>query len=224
MMVDKGWDKGVAIVTADGYYGTGWWIDRNTMVTAAHVVEYKYKTVRVIHGYFETTGRVVSIDQKRDIAIIKTQSMPKDAYIFAIDKRVEKTETVYAIGYPYELMQLERDVYSLSANPRIAKGTISWISPDIGIAEITVSVDAGNSGGPVVNENGEVVGLVTFALKGRAATLYFITLSKELEGNVNYRVGLGLSHEQREMLKSIALGIFISVFTTFLVLYGFRKR
>ncbi len=186
LMHNNGWDNGVAIVTANGLYGTGWWVDRNVIVTAGHVVEYQVRrVVTVIHGNFETTGTVIKVDRRRDVAIIRTESMPPNAHIFPLAHELRKTETIYVIGYPFELLQLEHNIAKLTENPRIAEGTIAWIDTDNGIAEITAHTDAGNSGGPVVNQNGEVVGLVSFALIGRASTLYFITISPEITHVLN---------------------------------------
>ncbi len=186
LMHNNGWDDGVAIVTANGLYGTGWWVGRNVMITAGHVVEYhEGRVVTVIHGNFETTGTVIKVDRRRDIAIIRTESMPPNAHIFPLARELRKTETIYVIGYPFELVQLEHDIHRLTTNPRVAEGTIAWIDTDDGIAEITAHTDAGNSGGPVVNQNGEVVGLVSFALIGRASTLYFITISPEITHVLN---------------------------------------
>ncbi len=186
LMRNNNWDDGVAIVTANGLYGTGWWVGRNIMVTAGHVVEYEEgRVVTIIHGNFQTTGTVIKVDRRRDVAIIRTEDTPANAHIFPLARRLQKTETIYVIGYPFELVQLEHNIARLTENPRIAEGTIAWIDTDNGIAEITAHTDAGNSGGPVVNQNGEVVGLVSFALIGRASTLYFITISPEIKDVLN---------------------------------------
>jgi len=223
LLVNKGWDKGVAIVTKDGIYGTGWWVSKDVMITAAHVVEYKYKTVDIIHGSYHSTGKVIHIDKRRDIAVIKVNKPMNCAFIFKLAKKIRKTETIYVIGYPYELVQIQSDVKKLSANPRIAKGTISWIDIDHGIAEITAHTDAGNSGGPVVNQDGEVVGLVTFAIIGRAATLYFITISPEVQevlnkAGVEYKQELGVSYDTKQTIKYSLIGAGFAVFI--LVLFG----
>lgn len=184
-MKANSWDKGVTIVTADGLYGTGWWISKDTMVTAAHVVEFRYKAVDIIKGSYRSKENVVYLGKNRDIAIIKIRNPPDGVFVFRLAKKLKKTETIYVIGYPYELLQLQPDVEKLSNNPRCAKGTISWIDVDKGIAEITAHTDAGNSGGPVVNAGGEVVGIVTFAIIGKASTLYFITINSEIQEILN---------------------------------------
>jgi len=231
LMKTKGWDKGVAIVTADGLYGTGWWISKDVIVTAGHVVEFKYKTVDIIKGSYHGKGNTIYIDKKRDIAVIKVQNPPNedDIFVFRLAKKLKKTETIYVIGYPYELLQIQSDVKKLSDNPRIARGTISWIDTEHGLAEITAHTDAGNSGGPVVNADGEVVGLVTFAIIGKASTLYFITISPEVKEVLNsagvpYRQELGVSHETKQMLKYGLIGGFIAFLFVMVILSVNKNR
>ena len=216
VMMAKSWDRGVVIVTADGLYGTGWFISKDTIITAGHVVEFKYKTVDVVHGSYHSKGNVIYIDKKRDIAVIRVKEIADDVFIFRLAKKLKKTETIYVIGYPYELLQIQSDVKMLSANPRCAKGTISWIDVKHGIAEITAHTDAGNSGGPVVNEDGEVVGLVTFAIIGRASTLYFITIHNEVEDVLNhvgvpYKEEFGISYETKQTIKYSLFGAIIVI-------------
>jgi len=229
LMRNNNWDRGVAIVTANGLYGTGWWVGDHIMVTAGHVVEYEQgRTVTIIHGSFETTGTVIKVDRRRDVAIIRTADMPRDAHIFPLATSIRKTEVIYVIGYPFELLQLERDIRRLTENPRIAQGTIAWIDENNGLAEITAHTDAGNSGGPVVDRDGNVVGLVSFALIGRASTLYFITVSPEIQhvlNQVNVTPEFGhISTETRNYIKYALIGGGTALITSLTVIYAVGRR
>lgn len=168
------WSDGVAIVVYGGQYGTGWWVAENTLVTAAHVVAWtENATVQVVRGDWSTTGFVVYVDRKTDIAVVKTESTPPGAYVFPVASRVEELKTLYVIGYPYEIVQLAGDLGKASEDPRVAEGFAAWYNRDYHLIEFQATTDAGNSGGPVVYANGAVAGLVSFALSGKAGTLYF---------------------------------------------------
>jgi len=125
---------------------------------------------------------VVFLDKEKDIAVIVTDSEPEEVVYLRICDKVEKGQEIIAIGYPMEVLQLTGSVEKASVSPRAAFGEISWVDPTKPwIAEIHVIVDAGNSGGPVVDADHLcVVGLVTFALPGKVANMYYITNVKAL--------------------------------------------
>jgi len=178
------WDKGVVIVLnhRDREYGTGWFIDPRYVVTAKHVVgDAANDQIEIVKGDFRTHARVVAIDSQHDIAILELDQPYRDAHVFPLKARPEKGETIYVIGFPYELAILQGyDWKRISMNPRAAAGTASWYDQHRMLIEIGTYTDAGNSGGPVVDENGNAIGLITFALEGRAATLYFATSAEKV--------------------------------------------
>ena len=211
LMYNNQWDKGVGIVLYQSrQYGTGWWIDReeHILVTAAHVVSYNAEAtqadINIIRGEFITRGRVIYLDRTSDIAIIQTEDIPEDAYIFSIARSVEKGENIIVIGYPYELLQVyANDLYRMSMNPRASFGQITWIEEPYRMAEIGTYTDAGNSGGPIVNERGAVVGLVTFALAGRSATLYFMTTTHAIREALD-RAGVQYTLAPESMAEAVS--------------------
>ncbi len=172
-----GWDKGVVVVLdlVHGQYGTGWLISPKYVVTAAHVTRNQMIQVTVVKGDKEVDGVVVAVDTKNDVEIIRL-SEPINGHVFPLRPTVRKGETIYVMGFPFELAQLQGyDWKRISANPRVARGLATWVDNYKGLVELGTYVDAGNSGGPVIDDNGDVVGLVTFALPGEAATMYFAT-------------------------------------------------
>ncbi len=168
------WSNGVVIVLFGSQYGTGWWVAKNYVVTAAHVVNYQNGTlVQLIRGDWKASGQVVCVDSKLDVAVIKTDRMPVFAHVFPVASRVEKLQQLFVIGYPFELVQISKSLEAASSDPRIAEGFAAWYKPEYHLIEFQAETDAGNSGGPVVYANGAVAGLVSFALIGKAGVLYF---------------------------------------------------
>ena len=75
---NEDWDYGVVVVLYGSQYGTGFWVSKGWVVTAAHVVNFQsYGKVLLIHGDFEASGTVVYVDQVHDVAVIKADSTPE---------------------------------------------------------------------------------------------------------------------------------------------------
>jgi len=91
----------------------------------------------------------------------------------------QPTSTIYIIGYPFELLQVLGDLRTLSENPRVLESRLTWSAS--GLIELGGITDAGNSGGPVLDYYGNVIGVVSFALRGEAGTLYFATSAGNLK-------------------------------------------
>ncbi len=179
VLYDKQLDRSVAVVLYDKQYGTGWWIADTYLVTAAHVVENNPSaSVVVTHGSYTSTGMVVALDKKADIAVISVNTPMPDARVLPLCTSVEKGQEVLVVGYPYEMVIVAGGIKKASNNPRAAFGTIAWVGSGDKkwLAEVQATTDQGNSGGPVIDADSDCsVGLVTFALKGNAGVLYYLT-------------------------------------------------
>jgi len=174
-------DKSVVVVIHGAYYGTGWWVSKSYVITAAHVVGYASGiTVELLHGTWRSSGIVIGVDRKHDIAVIRVANPMPGAKILAIANEVRKGMEIIVIGYPNELYKLTGSIEVMSNNPRASFGHIDWVDSERGIFEIGAKTDTGNSGGPVLERNSlAVVGLVSFALPGDVAPwMYYATLSK----------------------------------------------
>jgi len=174
-LYSSSWDKGVVVVLYGTQYGTAWWINENHLVTAAHVVNYQsHITVTIMHGDYTGKATVIYVDQVHDIAILRADSRPASQYIFKLSTRgPEKGDTIFVIGYPFELYKIVGDLQKMSANPRVTQGVVAWVYPEKYLFEFSAATDSGNSGGPIVDAYGNVIGLVSFAMSGEAATLYY---------------------------------------------------
>ena len=144
--------QGVVSILAGSTLGSGVLITRDGyLLTNQHVTgRAKTVTVRWPDGS-ETPGEVVRTDKRRDVALVKTE--PPKLRPLAIRRRpVTLAETVYAIGTPRETDfagTLTRGV--VSTVQRVIDGQ-AYIQSDVAITH-------GNSGGPLLDEKGAVVGL-----------------------------------------------------------------
>jgi len=175
LMYSQDWNNGVVIVLLGEQYGTGWWVNDWYVVTAAHVVNYEsHITVTLMHGDWISKGQVIFVDRVHDVAIIRAESKPTEQYIFKLSARSpQKGMSVYIIGYPFEIYKIIGDLQKVSSNPRVTLGIVAWVDNAKELFEFSAATDAGNSGGPIVDYDGNVIGLVSFAMKGEAATMYY---------------------------------------------------
>jgi len=169
----------VMVIYASKQYGTGWWVNSHYLVTAAHVTDYQQGVpVTVIHGSYTSRGVVVAVDKNHDIEVIRVNNPMPNATILPLCKTIAKGEEAIVVGYPFEIFELVGDVVAVSINPRAAYGTVAWLgSKDKWyLAEIQATTDEGNSGGPAIDLDVHcALGAVTFALKGAAGTMYYVT-------------------------------------------------
>jgi len=140
----------VAVLTGDGW-GSGFLVSNDGyLLTNRHVVG-AATTVRIRWSDgFETTGDVVRSDKRRDVALVKTD--PRGRRPLVLRRAMPAVgEAVFAIGTPLdEKLQSTVTKGIVSAN-RILDG-FAFIQSD-------VTVDHGNSGGPLLDDKGQVIGI-----------------------------------------------------------------
>ena len=150
--------------------GTGWLIEPGLILTNHHVVEGStIVSVRQNQGSL-FTARVRAIDEPRDIALLsfdvsQTFLDPMAKPIPTGDAYTSKiASSMMAMGYSGELTPLEDGtVGPATANIGVLSGIVNFIFFDVNNLVIDAAVDPGDSGGPVLNLDGEVVGMTRAA-------------------------------------------------------------
>ena len=157
------------IETSSGM-GTGWLIEPGLILTNHHVVEGStIVSVRQNQGSL-FTARVRAIDEPRDIALLsfdvsQTFLGPMAKPIPTGDAYTSKiASSMMAMGYSGELTPLEDGtVGPATANIGVLSGIVHFTFFDVENLVIDAAVDPGDSGGPVLNLDGEVVGMTRAA-------------------------------------------------------------
>lgn len=143
--------------------GSGFIVDsRGYILTNSHVIgdgEYENISVSLIDGSIEL-GEVLWYDTSLDLAIVKINKTGLPAVEFADSDTLKVGEPVVAIGNPMTL-DLERTVTDgiisgLNRSISFENGTV--IEP---LIQTDASINSGNSGGPLFNAEGKVVGINT---------------------------------------------------------------
>ena len=137
--------------------GSGFFIDgKGTLVTNYHVIEFADSIrVELNDGGIYTVAKVVNFSEKYDLAVLTVDGVTDNDY-FELCTEVIKGEQVYAIGSA--LGELTGTFTSgVVSNTNRTVGVISCIQMDAAISH-------GNSGGPLVNQYGEVVGINSFSI------------------------------------------------------------
>ncbi|MFH1977031.1 MAG: Do family serine endopeptidase [Pseudomonadota bacterium] len=142
--------------------GSGFIIEKDGyIVTNNHVVENADKIKVILKDQKEFDAEIVGRDEKTDLALIKINSGNSLPVARIGDSDALKVgQWVLAIGSPFGLEQ------TITAGIVSAKGRVIGSGPYDDFIQTDASINPGNSGGPLVNMNGEVVGINTIIIAG----------------------------------------------------------
>ncbi len=142
-------------------HGAGVVIESNGLIlTNAHVVE-DIRNLTVIFGNGETyPGTVLYCDEISDLAVVQINKQNLIPITFAEENSLEVGQSVIAIGTPQSVYLIN------SATKGIVSGTDVNIGQHYLFTQSDVAINGGNSGGPLVNLKGELVGINSIKLSG----------------------------------------------------------
>jgi S1-C subfamily serine protease len=156
--------------------GTGFFVDdKGGMVTAAHVVG-TCKRVKLVD--IDKTGDVTAKDAANDIALVRFPETPT-AYARIRSDPPKVGEAVFVYGFPLG--------GAIAANGSITAGVVSALTGlenDTNRVQVSAPVQQGNSGGPLFDSHGAVVGMVDSKLN----VLRVGKVTGDLPQNVNFAI------------------------------------
>ena len=130
------------IITTDGY-----------IVTNNHVVAGADEILVKLNDNSEYKARIIGLDETTDLALIKVEAKGLPAITIGNSDALKIGEWVLAVGNPFNLTStVTAGIVSAKARSLGANGVESFIQTD-------AAINAGNSGGALVNERGELVGI-----------------------------------------------------------------
>ena len=130
------------IISSDGY-----------IVTNNHVVAGADEILVKLNDNTEYKGRIIGLDETTDLALVKVEAKNLPAITIGNSDELKIGEWVLAVGNPFNLTStVTAGIVSAKARSLGANGVESFIQTD-------AAINAGNSGGALVNERGELVGI-----------------------------------------------------------------
>ncbi|MBC7187046.1 MAG: trypsin-like peptidase domain-containing protein [Calditrichaeota bacterium] len=153
------------IISPDGY-----------IVTNEHVVHNAVEIVVTLWGGKQYKAQVVGSDFITDIALLKIDGKDLPTVSLGDSDDVIRGEWVIALGNPFGL-------FNINSEPSVNVGVVSNVNMDFGeqngrvyqdMIQTDAQINGGNSGGPLLNSLGEVIGMNTWIISG----------SRDMSGNI----------------------------------------
>ena len=166
-------EKIIIIGSGSGFFVT----DQGHIVSNDHVVGV-CKKVKAYEAGKEIYLDILATDSVNDIGLVKGK-FQNIKYLNIKTDGAELGEDIIAFGYPLS--------QELSDSVKLTKGIVSsltGIGNNISQIQIDAAIQPGNSGGPVVNMNGQVVGIASAGL----SQLYMLEKAAYIPENVNFAV------------------------------------
>ena len=173
--------------------GTGFFIDNEGLILTNKHVVLGCETVKVTHSSRTVTSDFIQPDNLQDLALIKAEMQPRAVAFFRSGRGIRPGDSVYAYGFPLQGI--------LASDAGITAGNVSnlaGIGDDRSLLQITAPIQPGNSGGPLLDETGNVVGIVV----GKLDSLVIATLTGDIPQNVNFAIN---ATEARKFLDSYGI-------------------
>jgi len=153
-----------------------------------HVVAGAEKIDVVLHDGTIYPARVIEADAYKDLALLKIEATGLTAAPLGDSDKTEVMDSVMAIGYP-----LSKVIGASSASAY--EGRLNARRDEkIELFQIDAAVNPGNSGGPLVNERGEVIGVIVSKLNAK----FFLEKAGIIPERINFAIPL---REARGLLK-----------------------
>ncbi len=154
----------VAVADGRGIVGSGFRLaDTRLIVTAAHLVTGSRGSTFVVWNGTRWPSRTLRVDSEQDLALLELEAdapMPGLALV-AGGAATAPGEWIIVLGLPFGA-RTTATVGIVSAEP----GTVQEPASLRGRIQLNVAVNPGNSGGPVVNLDGRVIGVATATIPG----------------------------------------------------------
>jgi S1-C subfamily serine protease len=139
-------------------------VNDGTILTNLHVVQGAERIRITFADGHQTAGILQAVRAEHDLAVVRARVIPDDLFAatMASTQKLKPGDHVFAVGFPFGI------------GPSVSGGVVSGLkrefkSPDGGTAltnliQFDAAANPGNSGGPLVTAEGEVVGIVTAIL------------------------------------------------------------
>ena len=158
-------------------------LENGTILTNLHVVIGAKRLVVTFYDGMESEAEIVGMHPENDLAVIRAKKIPDDLppATMGASGRLKPGDEVVAVGFPFGI------------GPSVSAGVVSGVGRSFrspkgermlsNLIQFDAAANSGNSGGPLITMDGEVVGIVTAILNPtRAGTFIGIGFAVTIEG------------------------------------------
>ena len=160
--------------------GTCFFVDGfGTAVTNNHVIDGAHAIEVITANGSKSSATIIKASNVLDVAVLATGHQTPKYLTVAENNTLALGQDVFTMGFPVTNL--------LGDKPKYSEGSISALSglgDDDSWIQMSTPIQPGNSGGPLVNENGQVVGIVT----ATAAVEKFFAVTGSLPQNINWAI------------------------------------
>lgn len=175
----QGLNKQTAVYNALSM-GTGWSVTSQHVVTNYHVVANSHNLRLVTPEQKEIPVKVLLSDAENDLAILQILGPTRLSHPLPLASQLARLgSSVFTVGYPHPNL--------LGTSPKLTTGhinAVAGLADDPRTYQVSVPVQSGNSGGPLLNRRGEVVGIITSKLNARK----MFEWTGDIPQNINYAI------------------------------------
>ncbi len=205
----EGWGSGV-VISPDGY-----------VITNHHVVDNAAQIMVTLPDGNKHEAEIIGADQVSDLALLKLEGRDFPYALLGDSDDLIIGEWVIALGNPFGL-------FDLTKQPTASIGIISATHIDFGevkagqiyqdMVQTDAAINVGNSGGPLVNSNGEVIGINTLIYTGDQFTQGSVGIGFAIPINRARRIAAELMNTGR-VDRSYSTGLEIQTLDTRMMRY-----
>jgi S1-C subfamily serine protease len=176
--------------------GSGFFVTRDGYLVTNHHVVREAEKIQVSYRGRLLEAKLVADDTTNDLAVLKVEGANFQPLPLSHKQTADLGEEVFTIGFPNIEMQ--------GVEPKYTDGKISSLAgmmDDPTQYQISVPVQPGNSGGPLCDNHGEVVGIIVARLNDMAV----LQASGAVPQNVNYAIKARLASRLLQNVKGLSL-------------------
>jgi TPR repeat protein len=165
--------------------GTGFFVSKSKALTNNHVIS-SCKDIKLIRKGYTSIAKVIAKDANNDLAILEADTANSNSLKFRTGKGVQIGNEIVVLGYPLDNI--------LGTSMKLTTGSISsltGLADDTTGLQMSAPVQPGNSGGPLLDTSGNIVGVV------------YARVEKSISGRLTQTVNLAIKANVAQMFLDI---------------------
>ena len=143
------------VISADGYIATNYHVIEYALLYGE---QYGYAVTVIMHDGTSYAAEIIGSDKDNDIAVLKIEATGLNAVTFGSSADMRVGNMVYAVGNPLGELEYTMTSGIVSA---LDREITTEKSVAVNMFQIDAAINSGNSGGPVYDAQGRVIGIVT---------------------------------------------------------------